>query len=125
MNKKANELDNQKTPVVEFYDAGASNIHSGTHAPLNNIVDGQNIGGKKSEALTPAGGAKPGKPAVEIGLREDNMSGLQKAMRKYNPWFIARNYFDTLGTDNSDLDPTERPKERHPCPLGIPFSRLC
>lgn len=109
MNKKANELENQKTPVVEFYDAGASNIHSGTHAPLNNIVDGQNIGAKRDEKLTPAGGAKPGKPAVEIGLREDNMSGLQKAMRKYNPWFIARNYFDTLGTDNSDLDPTERP----------------
>lgn len=59
--------------------------------------------------LNPAGVKKPGKPAVEIGLREDNMTGLQKALRKYNPWFIARNYLDTLGTDNSDLDPTPRP----------------
>ncbi len=49
------------------------------------------------------------KPDVEIGLREDNMTPLQKALRRYNPWFIARNYFDTLGTDNSDLDPTPRP----------------
>ncbi|NRA23080.1 MAG: dimethyl sulfoxide reductase anchor subunit [Oleispira sp.] len=37
------------------------------------------------------------------------MTGLQKTLRKYNPWFIARNYLDTLGTDNSDLDPTPRP----------------
>lgn len=59
--------------------------------------------------LNPAGVKKTGKPAVEIGLREDNMTGLQKALRKYNPWFIARNYLDTLGTDNSDLDPTPRP----------------
>lgn len=49
------------------------------------------------------------KPAVEIGLREDNMTPLQKKLRRYNPWFIARNYLDTLGTDNSDLDPTPRP----------------
>lgn len=59
--------------------------------------------------LNPAGVKKTGKPAVEIGLREDNMTGLQKALRKYNPWFIARNYLDTLGADNSDLDPTPRP----------------
>lgn len=49
------------------------------------------------------------KPAVEIGLRENNMTPLQKTLRRYNPWFMARNYLDTLGTDNSDLDPTPRP----------------
>lgn len=101
MNKQANEPTNT-TKVVEFYDAGASNIHSGTHAPLENI-DAQ------AQSLPRAGNPKADKPAVEIGLREDNMSGLQKAMRKYNPWFIARNYLDTLGTDNSDLDSTPRP----------------
>ncbi len=53
--------------------------------------------------------AEKKKPAVEIGLREDNMTPFQKKLRQYNPWFMARNYLDTLGTDNSDLDPTPRP----------------
>lgn len=68
------------------------------------------------------------KPDVEIGLREDHMTPFQKAFRKYNPWFIARNYFDTLGTDNSDLDPTprpifdERPGERDYAKLNDPVT---
>ncbi len=52
--------------------------------------------------LKAAGNPSEGKPAIEIGLREQNMNGLQKAMRKYNPWFVARNYLDTLGVDKSD-----------------------
>ena len=85
MNQATKQQPNVKTDGVQFFDPSIT------------------------EPLKRAGEGKPGKPAVEIGLREDNMTGLQKALRKYNPWFIARNYFDTLGTDNSDLDPTPRP----------------
>jgi DMSO reductase iron-sulfur subunit len=56
----------------------------------------------KADALKPAGNPSAGKPAVEIGLREENMTGLQKTLRKINPWFMARNYLDTLGVDKSD-----------------------
>ena len=90
----------KKAQVVDFYDASGNN--SGFNSADVVIPVNQ-------QALKAAGNPQPGKPAVEIGLREDNMNGLQKAMRKYNPWFIARNYLDTLGTDNSDLDASPRP----------------
>jgi DMSO reductase iron-sulfur subunit len=93
--------------TVEFYDASGNN--SGFNSA--DVVIPVN-----KEALKPAGNPTPGKPAIEIGLREDNMTGLQKAMRKVNPWFIARNYLDTVGVDKSDgvvnngeWDTTERP----------------
>ena len=97
--KKGEESKSAETQTVPFYDASISTVNTGS----------ANIKEAQAETLKPAGVKKPGKPAVEIGLREDNMTGLQKAMRKYNPWFIARNYLDTLGTDNSDLDDTPRP----------------
>ncbi len=95
-----NPLEDVATKTVPFYDASGNN--SGFNSA--DVVIPVN-----KDALKAAGNPKPGKPAVEIGLREDNMTGLQKAMRKYNPWFIARNYLDTLGTDDSDLDSTPRP----------------
>jgi len=100
MNANTESTNTKAAEVVNFYDAAGNNggfNSADTVIPVN------------KEALKPAGDPTPGKPAVEIGLREDNMSGLQKAMRRYNPWFVARNYFDTLGTDNSDLDATPRP----------------
>ena len=85
--------DKPAAKTVPFYDASENN--SGFNSadvviPVNN------------DALKAAGNPKPGKPAIEIGLREDNMTGFQKAMRKINPWFIARNYLDTVGVDKSD-----------------------
>ncbi len=80
-------------PTVPFYDASENN--SGFNSADVVIPVNQ-------DALKAAGNPKPGKPAIEIGLREDNMSSLQKTMRKINPWFIARNYLDTLGVDKSD-----------------------
>ncbi len=106
MNAKT-DSKNQKAQVVDFYDASGNN--SGFNSA--DVVIPVN-----KDALKAAGNPKPGKPAIEIGLREDNMTGLQKAMRKVNPWFIARNYLDTLGVDKSDgvvnngeWDTTERP----------------
>ena len=89
--KKAHSKAPSKT--VPFYDAAGNN--SGFNSADVVIPVNQ-------DALKAAGNPMPGKPAVEIGLREENMSGLQKAMRKVNPWFIARNYLDTLGVDKSD-----------------------
>ena len=85
--------DKPAAKTVPFYDASENN--SGFNSadvviPVNN------------DALKAAGNPKPGKPAIEIGLREDNMTGFQKAMRKINPWFVARNYLDTVGVDKSD-----------------------
>jgi len=107
MNAKTDNTNTKTTKVVDFYDASGNN--SGFNSA--DVVIPVN-----KEALKAAGNPKPGKPAIEIGLREDNMTGLQKAMRKVNPWFIARNYLDTLGVDKSDgvvnngeWDTTERP----------------
>ena len=110
MNIKVNEEANKtpattETKVVEFYDA-SGNRGGFNGADVGSVRNKQEI---NEEALVAAGNPSPGKPAVEIGLREENMTGLQKTLRKYNPWFIARNYLDTVGTDNSDLDPTPRP----------------
>jgi DMSO reductase iron-sulfur subunit len=109
MNIKVNE-DATKTPAaqaktVEFYDASGNNSGFNS-ADVGSVRNKQEV---NKEALIAAGNPSPGKPAIEIGLREENMTGLQKTLRKYNPWFIARNYLDTVGTDNSDLDPTPRP----------------
>ncbi|MEH6344245.1 MAG: DmsC/YnfH family molybdoenzyme membrane anchor subunit [Bermanella sp.] len=104
MNKAytANNKSNTQAPApsVPFYDATENTVgFNSAHKVIT----------KNPDALKAAGNPSPGKPAVEIGLREDNMTTLQKAMRRYNPWFAARNYLDTLGSDNSDLDPTPRP----------------
>lgn len=118
MNTANNEFKDNKTKTAPFYDASSATVNNG----LARITPDA-----KQAELKPAGVKKPGKPAIEIGLREDNMTGLQKALRKYNPWFIARNYLDTLGTDNSDLDPTprpifeERPGEREYAKLNDPI----
>jgi len=85
--------DKAASKAVPFYDASENN--SGFNSA--DVVIPVN-----KEALKAAGNPKPGKPAIEIGLREDNMTGLQKAMRKYNPWFMARNFLDTVGVDKSD-----------------------
>ena len=66
-----------------------------------------NIG--KVAYLPAAGKTKANKPAIEIGNREDNMTSLQKGLRRYNPWFMMRNYLDTLGSNAPALDPTPRP----------------
>ena len=85
--------DKAASKTVPFYDASENN--SGFNSA--DVVIPVN-----EDALKAAGNPKPGKPAIEIGLREDNMTGLQKAMRKYNPWFMARNFLDTVGVDKSD-----------------------
>ena len=100
MNKAFTADKNVKTATVPFYDATQN---------TEGFNSAHKVIASKPEALMAAGNPSPGKPAVEIGLREDNMTGLQKTLRRYNPWFAARNYLDTLGTDNSDLDPTPRP----------------
>jgi DMSO reductase iron-sulfur subunit len=69
--------------------------------------DVNNIG--KVPPLPAAGKKSPGKPAIEIGTREDNMTSTQKVMRRYNPWFMMRNYLDTLGSKATVLDDTPRP----------------
>ncbi len=69
--------------------------------------DVNNIG--KVPPLPAAGKKNPAKPAIEIGTREDNMTSTQKVMRRYNPWFMMRNYLDTLGSNAPALDDTPRP----------------
>lgn len=101
-NKK---IESSQVKTVEFFDASINNSGFNS-ADVGSVRNKQEV---NEESLVAAGNPRPGKPAVEIGLREENMTGLQKALRKYNPWFIARNYLDTVGTDNSDLDPTPRP----------------
>ena len=98
MNAKNDDIT--KAEIIEFYDATKNT--SGYHSADSVIAS-------KPGMLNAAGNPVPGKPAVEIGLREDNMNSLQRAMRAYNPWFVMRNYLDTLGTDNSDLDTSTRP----------------
>ena len=100
MNKAFTADKNVKTATVPFYDATQN---------TEGFNSAHKVIASKPDALMAAGNPSPGKPAVEIGLREDNMTGLQKTLRRYNPWFAARNYLDTLGTDNSDLDSTPRP----------------
>jgi len=68
--------------------------------------DVKNIG--KVPPLPAAGKKSAHKPAIEIGNREDNMTSVQKGLRRYNPWFMMRNYLDTLGTNASILDDTPR-----------------
>jgi len=84
---------NPAATTVSFYDASGNN--NGFNSA--NVVVPVN-----KDALKAAGNPSEGKPAVEIGLREENMTGLQKTVRKMNPWFIARNFLDTLGVDKSD-----------------------
>jgi len=102
MNKPFTEFEDSSVTqlTVPFYDA-TQNTEGFNSA--HKVISSQ------PDALKAAGNPSAGKPAVEIGLREDNMSGFQKTLRRYNPWFAARNYLDTLGTDNSDLDSTPRP----------------
>ncbi len=68
--------------------------------------DVKNIG--KVPPLPAAGKKSSHKPAIEIGNREDNMTSVQKGLRRYNPWFMMRNYLDTIGTNASILDDTPR-----------------
>ena len=105
VNKDATTTPAAQAKTVEFYDASGNNSGFNS-ADVGSVRNKQEV---NAAALVAAGNPKPGKPAIEIGLREENMTGLQKTLRKYNPWFIARNYLDTVGTDNSDLDPTPRP----------------
>ncbi len=97
-NKTQKETKKAPAITVPFYDASGNNSGFNS-ADVGSVRNKQTV---NKDALKAAGNPSEGKPAVEIGLREENMTALQKAMRKMNPWFMARNYFDTLGVDKSD-----------------------
>jgi DMSO reductase iron-sulfur subunit len=87
MNKQTNENELPKIQVQYFNTDNIGNVSS----------------------LPAAGKKKTHKPAIEIGNREDNMNTVQKALRRYNPWFMMRNYLDSLGSNAPDLDDAPRP----------------